>query len=77
MLIHVNPRCYPLTWLQLIVRLEGFTLDITQVLGGRAWEALEGQFHVLLSDGQGTVQTLTGQLKVIQGHLKYTQILQY
>lgn len=72
-LMNVNkPRSYLLTWLHLIVNLEGFTLNITQVLGGRAWEALESQFHVLLPDGQGTVQTFAGQLKVIQGHLKYT-----
>lgn len=61
---------FRLTWLQLIFRFEGLPLDVTQVLGGRAGEALVGQPHVLLSDGQGTVQTLTGQLKVIHGHLR-------
>lgn len=64
------PRSSPLlTWLDLIFNFEGIPLDVTQVLGGRAWEALEGQPHVLLPDGQGAVQTPAGQLKVVHGHL--------
>ena len=65
----VSSSSLHLTWLHLILDPELLSLDVTQVLGGRAWEALEGQPHVLLPDSQGTVQTLTGQLKVIHGHL--------
>lgn len=57
------------TWLQLIFRSEGFSLNMTQELGGRLWETLVGQPHVLLPDGQGTEKTLTRHLKVIHGHL--------
>ena len=71
-LIDANPASPSLlTWQHLVLRFEALALDFTQVLGGRAWEALIGQPHVLLPDGQGAVQTLTGQLKVVHGHLKY------
>lgn len=59
-----------LTWLDLVFGFESLPLDVTQVLGSRAREALVGQTHVLLPDGQGAVQTLAGQLEVIHGHLK-------
>lgn len=57
------------TWLQLIFRFEGLSLNVTQVLGGRLRESLVGQLHVLLPDGQGTEKPLTRHLKVIHGHL--------
>lgn len=60
----------PLTWLDLVLGFERLPLDVTQVLGSRAREALVSQTHVLLPDGQGAVQTLAGQLEVIHGHLK-------
>lgn len=53
----------------MLIRLEGLSLDVTQVLRGSPGEALVGQLHVLLPDAHGTVQTLAGQLKVIRGHL--------
>lgn len=59
-----------LTWLDLVFGFESLPLNVTQVLGSRAWEALVGQMHVPLPDGQGSVQTLAGQLEVIHGHLK-------
>lgn len=66
-----EPRSSPLlTWLDLVFGFESLPLDVTQVLGSRAREALVGQTHVLLPDGQGAVQTLAGQLEVIHGHLK-------
>lgn len=72
----LEPRSSPLlTWLDLVFSFEGFSLDVTQVLGGRAREALVGQPHVLLPDGQGAVQTPAGQLEVVHGHLAH-EILQ-
>lgn len=62
-----------LTWLHLVLRFEGLSLDLTQKLGGCSGITLIGQSHVLLPDGQCPVQTLTGQLKVIHGHLKINQ----
>lgn len=65
-----SPYLLPrLTRLDLIFSFEVFSLDVTQVLGGRAREALVGQPHVLLPDGQGAVQTPAGQLEVVHGHL--------
>lgn len=68
----LEPQCSPLlTWLDLVFSFEGISLDVTQILGGRAWEALVGQPHVLLPDGQGAVQTPAGQLEVVHGHLAH------
>lgn len=60
---------YSLTWLHGVFRLKGLSLNVPQVLGCGEGEALVGQPHVLLSDGQSTVHTLTGNLKVIHGYL--------
>lgn len=62
---------FQLTWMHLILRFVILCLNVAQVLGDCPWEALIGQPHVLLPDGQGTIQTFAGQLKVIHGHLKH------
>lgn len=57
------------TRLQLIFRFEALSFNVTQVVGGRLWETLVGQPHVLLPDGQGTENTPARHLKVVHGHL--------
>lgn len=54
----------------LIFRFPLVSFNLAQELRWSVGESLVTQPHVLLSDGQGTVQTLTGQLKVIHGHLQ-------
>ena len=57
------------TWMHLVFNLPCPAVNTSQDLRDSTWEALDGKLHVLLPDGQGTVQAVASQLKIIHGHL--------
>lgn len=61
--------------MHLVLSLPLLAFNATQVLRDSHGEALVSKPHVLLSDGQGTVQAFASQLKIIHGHLQQTDAM--